>query len=108
MALTFKIDKFTIIKNKLSQEQNTEVLRSAILEFSNARMKSNHTIYTHWQKNIWKTPYEVRLYAGENFVAFNVTIDYGRGIIDFGKAARQKNTIIKLFREHSASVNYKA
>jgi len=108
LILALKLDKFTIIKNELTKDQNTEILRSAILEYSGALMKSNHTVYIHRQNNIWKTPFEIRLYADNGFMAVNVITNYRRGIVDFGKAVRQRNKIVKLFKEHSASVNYKA
>jgi len=108
LIISLKIDKFTIIKNELTKEQNAEILRAAILKYSGALMKSNHTVYIHRQNNIWKTPFEIRLYADNGFMAVNVITNYRRGIVDFGKAVRQRNKIVKLFKEQSASVNYKA
>lgn len=103
--VAWKVDKFTIIENELTETENTTILKKTILEFSNALMSNNYASYTHYQKNFWGTPYEVYLYAGDYFIAINIKLNY-TGIIDLGRSDAQKKKIIKLFEKHKLQTEY--
>jgi len=106
LTVALKIDRFTVVENNFSEPENTTALRNTVLDFSNALMQNNYTTYIHRKKNLFRTPFEIYLYSGHNFIALNVMKNSGKGIVDFGNSARLKNKFIKIFKEHCASVNY--
>lgn len=93
LRVSVNIDKFEILKNQFSKDQNTNTVKEVVFNLSNTEIKSNYISFTYY-KGFFETPYKVYLYADNNFIAINTYINRS-GIVDFGASKRVQNKIIK-------------
>ena len=97
--------KLTVWENNLSMDRNINLMHLVIEQLNKSRV-SQATNYIHftYKKSWWRLPYEVHLFADNNFIAINVEAqdNYDGGFIDFGASKRTQNRILDMLIEEAS------
>jgi hypothetical protein len=103
LVKVIKIDKFRILENNFTLEQNKLVLKHAVFNLSKIDLKENSIAFTYFKDNMWRSPYRVYLFADDYYIAINVNLDY-KGILDFGYSARMQKSIVNMLEAQYSSI----
>jgi hypothetical protein len=96
--------KLTIWENVLPKDKNIELLQFLYSTLTNSTIVlSGNYVHFIYKKSWWRLPYEIHLFADNNFIAINVEgkDNYDGGFIDFGASKRIQDKIVKMLTEQA-------